>query len=84
MYMHTLDDQPASFQWLREQRDGEVVTVGYIHFVGGRNKAKLVKTRAEIVAQQKRAMRDCANSVGGHEWSDPKHYGYVLVEVPTP
>lgn len=74
MYMHTIDGEPATFD---EQFQ-------YLHFVGGRNKAMLVKSRRQIQRDQ---MADIRSAIlVGKTVEERKRalarYSYVLVEVP--
>ena len=80
MYLHTLDGQPASY----DDSNGP-----YIHFVGGRSRAKLVPTLTQIRREQQASIqRDFAewreHNEGRLERTPPPtwRYGYVLVEVP--
>lgn len=77
MYQHTLDGSPAAFD---EHPD-------YVHFVGGRNKVRLVPTLRQLRREQQRAIAECWKEVArGNEaqrdWARRSRYGYVLVEVP--
>lgn len=70
MYMHTLQGRPASYE----------ADLRYIHFVGGRNIAKLVPTLKQLRREQQAAMEQSAREGGAAlEWAHPKHYGYVMV-----
>ena len=61
-YMHTLDGKPATYN----PNSG-----GYIHFVGGRNKARLENSLEVIRQQQKNDAKTALHNA---------QYGYVLVE----
>ena len=86
MYMHTLDGKPASFAWTKERRGEKTVNVPYIYFASARHPARLLNTLRGIRMQQRWTMNEAAryaNSTAGAHWADPKHYGYVRVEVPA-
>jgi hypothetical protein len=70
MYMHTLDDRPASYDDSRGP---------YIHFVGGRNRAKLVPTLVQLRREQRATIRERIKAGRNESF----RYGYVLVEVPA-
>lgn len=75
MYLHTLDEKPASFDDSRG---------AYIHFAGGgrNHPIKLADSLRQIRREQRAAMRENkANGIVGVEWV-PSRYGYARVEIP--
>lgn len=64
MYMHTLDGKPASWDDIGE----------YIHFVYGRDKARLFPNLRTIRKQQEADIRNLGGEV-------LYKYGHILVEV---
>ena len=83
MYMHTLDGKPANFTWTREQRGDEIVEVPYVYFAGARRPAELVPSLRQLKREQRMALED-AKAMGVMEWSNPRTYGYVRVNLPAP
>lgn len=71
MYMHTIDGKPATF-------DGK----DYIYFVGGRNKAMLVPTLAQLRREQLLDIDAKVRDGGPFTAVRREAYSYVLVEVP--
>lgn len=80
LYMHTLDGKPASFGWAKERApSGKVRDVAYVYFVGRWQRAALARSLGQIKREQKLAIA----AARGTDWSDPAHYGHVLVSIPA-